>query len=83
MPELINIPDDVNCIHPYILTATITVATAIIVYLLKAIKEEKAHYKQSVFDRIKDLKDHSKNIELITQKDSNKDSDNQTTNYFI
>ena len=65
------IPEDVTCINPYVLTATATVATGIIFYLAKIVKEKDKHYKDAVFNHMNDLKEHSKNIELITQKDSN------------
>lgn len=72
------IPEDVTCINPYVLTATATVATGIIFYLIKVIrdkdkiiKEKENSYEGAVSNHMNDLKDHAKNIELITQKESN------------
>ena len=57
MPNLINIPDDVSCIHPYVLTGAITVASGIIFYLVKVIKEKEKNYKTAVLNHITDLKE--------------------------
>lgn len=71
MPSLINIPDDVSCINPYVLTGAITVATGIILYLVKVVKEKEKSYKTAVLNHMTDLKDHSKNIQDISDKKTN------------
>ena len=71
MPSLINIPDDITCIHPYVLTATATVASAIVVYLVKKIKEKDIERKEAVKNHMEDLKEHAKNIQAISDKKTN------------
>lgn len=66
-----SIPEDVTCIHPYVLTATATVSTAIVLYLVKRLKEKDNELKDAILNHMNDLKDHAKNIELITKKDNN------------
>lgn len=78
MPELINIPEEITCIQPYVLTASCTVATLIILYLVRLIKEKDKNYKDAILNHMNDLKNHSKSIEAITQKDATLVVDNLT-----
>lgn len=71
MPELINIPDDVTCIHPFVLTATASVATAIVLYLVKRYKEERIEKKLALENHMSDLKEHAINIQAISDKKTN------------
>ena len=65
---MINIPENISCIHPYVLTGSITVASAIVVYLVKKIKEKDQERKESVKNHMNDLKEHAKNIQAISDK---------------
>lgn len=71
MPELINIPEDVTCIHPYILTATVTVASAIVLYLVNRYKDERNEKKLALENHMNDLKEHAKSIQAISDKKTN------------
>lgn len=71
MQNLINIPEEITCIHPYVLTATATVASAIVVYLVKKIKEKDVERKEAVKSHMADLKEHAKNIQTISDKKTN------------
>jgi hypothetical protein len=44
MPELINLPDDLSCIHPFFLTGAISLAGAIVAYLIKVVREKDKKY---------------------------------------
>lgn len=71
MPELINIPEDVTCIQPYILTATATVASAIVLYLVNRYKDERNEKKLALENHMNDLKEHAKSIQAISDKKTN------------
>ena len=71
MTELITIPEDVNCIHPYVLTGSISVASAIVLYLVNRYKEERKEKKIALENHMNDLKEHSKSIQAISDKKTN------------
>lgn len=71
MTELIPIPEDVNCIHPYVLTGSISVASAIVLYLVNRYKEERKEKKIALENHMNDLKEHSKSIQAISDKKTN------------
>lgn len=62
------IPDAVSCIQPYVLTATATVASGIIFYLIKVIKDKEKENKMQIASYINDLKEQRNNIFEISDK---------------
>ena len=71
MPLPFQIPEDVACIHPYVMTATASVAIAICVYLVKRLKEKEGELKESFLNHIKDIKDQHQNSYDIHDKKNN------------
>lgn len=62
------IPETLSCVQPYVLTATATVATGIILYLIKVIKEQKKENKDLISSLISNLKEQGENLFDISDK---------------
>lgn len=69
--DLIPIPEDVTCIHPYVLTGAITVSTGIVLFLIKRLRERELELKQNINNYIQELKDQNKNLYTISDKKTN------------
>jgi hypothetical protein len=71
MPELINLPDDLSCIHPFFLTGAISLAGAIVAYLIKVVREKDKKIHDAILNHMSDLKENSQNIQSISDKKTN------------